>query len=372
MPRYRRLRTIRTSALSLLAALCIGGVLAALLGYPVVNGYRNLLRYSLGSQAKFGLTLSNAVPLVLTGLSAAIAFASGPINLGQPGQVLMGALAATLGGLYVHLPSFIEIPLLLFLAACAGAAWSGIAALARRRFGMDEFIVTLMLNEIARLFTDWAISSPLQDRDAGSVTTKAIARSGWLPKFGSISSSVIVGLLAVVVTVIVSTRFVVGYEWRMAGQAPLFARLGGVNVERNITSVMLTTGSLAGLAGGVLLMAGPHKFGKGLGGNYGWDGVTIAVVAANVLVGVAAYGLLFSILQTGAIGMEIRSNIPQEFIQMLQAVIVLTTVAARGLLGSTLAAWSAKRIAKQRAGQRPSQGDPNTSHERVASHTPPS
>ncbi len=35
--------------------------------------------------------LKNSVPLILTGLSASVAFASGPVNLGQPGQLLMGA-----------------------------------------------------------------------------------------------------------------------------------------------------------------------------------------------------------------------------------------------------------------------------------------
>jgi general nucleoside transport system permease protein len=346
-----RFQTLRTSAIALIVAFAIGGLLAELFGYSVFDGYRDLAHFSLGSTSKLGLTLSNAVPLVLTGLSAAIAFASGPINLGQPGQVLMGLLAATIIGLYVHLPSVVEIPLLLFVAAASGALWAGIAAFTRRRFGMDEFIVTLMLNEIARLFSDWAIASPLRDPEAGSVTTKAIHATGFLPKVGTMSSSVIVGALAVVASMIVVHRFVVGYEWRMAGQAPLFARLGGVNVNRNVTSVMLTTGALAGLAGGVLLMAGPHKFVKGLSGNYGWDGVTIAVVAANALFGVLIYGLVFSMLQTGAIGMEIRSHIPQEFIQILQAVIVLTTVAARGLLGSTLAARSARRVAKRRVGQ---------------------
>jgi general nucleoside transport system permease protein len=352
MATQNRLASLRTALIALALALFVGGILAAIFGYPAINGYRDLFRYALGTRAKFGLTLSNAVPLILTGLSAAIAFASGSVNLGQPGQVLMGALAATTAGLYVHLPSVFQIPLLLGIAALAGGLWAALAAFARKRFGMDEFIVTLMLNEIARLFTDWAISEPLRDRNAGSVTTKTIDSTGFLPTMGSgsgaVSSSVLVGLVAVVAIITVFSRFVIGYEWRMAGQAPLFARLGGVNVERNITSVMFVTGSLAGLAGAVLLMAGPHRFVKGLGGNYGWDGVTIAVVAANALFGVVLYGLLFSVLQTGAIGMEIRSDIPQEFIQILQAVIVLTTVAMRGFLGSTLAAWSARRLARQR------------------------
>ena len=170
-----------------------------------------------------------------------------------------------------------------------------------------------------------------------------------MPKVGTWNTSILVGLCAFSVAWVVVHRFVDGYEWRMAGQAPLFARLGGVDVDRNVTSVMLFTGGLAGLAGGMLLMAGPHRFVKGLGGNYGWDGVMIAVVAVNAVLGVLLYGLLFSALQTGAIGMEIVADIPAEFIQMLQAAIVLITVAARGVVASTFSAWAAKRTVRRRS-----------------------
>jgi general nucleoside transport system permease protein len=325
-----------SSLLGLVVALLVGLLAARAFGYAALDGYRALGRYSFGSWSKTGITLSNAVPLLLTGLSAAIAFGSGPVNLGQPGQVLMGALFATVGGLSISLPSALQIPLLLALSFLGGAFWAGIAAVFKRRFGMDEFIVTLMLNEIARLFTDWVIGSPLRDKTAGSVTTKAIHSTGFLPKLGVFNVSVLVGSVMLVVSIVVVQHLVVGYEWRMAGKAPLFARLGGVDVDGNFTRVMWFTGGLAGMAGGVLLMSGSHRFLKGLGGNFGWDGVMIAVVAVNALLAVLLYALVFSALQTGAIGMEIRADIPQEFIQILEAMIVLVTVAARGAVEATL------------------------------------
>ena len=340
-------RSARSAVAGLAIALLLGGLLAVALGYPPIAGLRALLHYSLGTGSKRALTVTNAVPLLLTGLSAAIAFASGPVNLGQPGQVLMGALAAVTLGLHLHLPPAVQVPALIAASTLGGAAWAGVAAMARRRLGMDEFIVTLMLNEVARLFCDWVISSPLQDRGAGSVTTRTIDRAGFIPQLGGWSASVAIGAVAVIVAWIVCRRLVVGYEWRMAGQAPLFARLGGVEVDRNYSAALAFSGGFAGLAGGVLLLAGPHRFVKGLGGNYGWDGVMIAVVAVNALLGVVLYGLLFSALQTGAIGMEILADIPAEFIQILQAIIVLVTVAARGALTEALGRRSAGRLARR-------------------------
>ncbi len=336
-------RSWRTAFVGVVTSLALGALLAAALGYPVVDMFSALWRSAVVKPGRFEATLANAVPLLLTGLSAAIAFAAGPVNLGQPGQVLIGALFAVTGGLYLNLPPMLQVPVLLALGGLGGALWAGIAAFTKRRFGMDEFIVTLMLNEIGRLLTDWFVSSPLQDPKAGSVTTRAVNTSGWISRWGSVSF----GLLVVAACGVVMRRFIVGYEWRMMGQAPMFARLGGVRNDVNTTAVMLFTGALAGFAGAILLLAGPHRFVKGLGGNYGWDGVMIAVVAVNALVGCMVYALLFSGLQIGSIGMELAVDVPSEYVQILQAIVVLVTVAVRGFLASSVRSWQARRRARR-------------------------
>ena len=335
-------RSWRTAVVGVAIPLAVGALLAALLGYPVVDMFGALWRSSITKPGKFEATLANGVPLLLTGLSASIAFAAGPVNLGQPGQVLMGALFATVIGLHLHAPAPVMVPVLLAAAGLGGALWAGLAAFTKRRFGMDEFIVTLMLNEIGRLLSDWAISSPLQDPSAGSVTTRALPTGAWVSRWGSVTF----GLVIVLMCALVLHRFVVGYEWRMMGQAPMFARLGGVDTQTNLTAVMLCTGALAGFAGGILLLAGPHRFVKGLGGNFGWDGVMIAVVAVNALLGCVLYALLFSALQTGSIGMELAADVPSEYVQILQAIVVLVTVAVRGFLSSRIRAWRARRRAR--------------------------
>lgn len=336
-------RSWRAALIGVITALALGALLAAVLGYPVVDAFTALWRSSITKPGKLEATMANAVPLLLTGMSAAIAFAAGPVNLGQPGQVLMGALFAVYGGLNLNLPSVLQVPVLLALAGLGGALWAGIAAFTKARFGMDEFIVTLMLNEVGRLLTDWFIASPLQDPSAGSVTTKAVHETGFISRWGSVGF----GLSVAIICALIVHRFVIGYEWRMMGQAPLFARLGGVDTGRNTTTVMLFTGALAGFAGGILLLAGPHRFVKGLGGNYGWDGVMIAVVAVNALLGCVLYALLFSALQTGAIGMELAADVPSEYVQILQAIVVLVTVAVRGVLASQWQVWRARRLARR-------------------------
>ncbi len=345
------MQRILNAALGIVIALLIGAVIMLAQGYNPLASYMALFEFSLGSPYALATTFKNAVPLVLTGLSAAIAFASGPINLGQPGQLLMGALAATIGGLYLDLPPVLLIPTLALLAMLGGALWAGLAALLRQAFGMSEFIVTLMLNIVADYFTLWAITYPFKDATAYSPMTPAIARNAWLPEFGDWNSAVLWMLAAVVLMWFVFKRTRPGYEWRIGGQNSLFARLGGCPVDRNFVTVMLLTGALAGLAGGLLIMGGPHRFLRGLGANYAWDGVMIAIVANNSLPGALFYGLFFSAIQTGALGMELITNVPSEIALVLQGVLVLVIVASREALHQLADRLAARRRAQTSIGR---------------------
>jgi simple sugar transport system permease protein len=340
-------KKVISGLMGILVALIIGALIMLLQGFNPITTYGALFSFSLFGLYPLATTLRNSVPLILTGLSASIAFASGPVNLGQPGQLLMGAMFATVGGLYLHLPALIQIPVLLLLAMLGGALWSGIAAGLRRWFSMDEFITTLMLNMIADFLTYWAISYPLYDLTGFSPMTAQIDKAGWMPEFGEFNTSVIVMLIAFGVVWFIFSRFTAGYEWRMTGQNSIFSRLGGCKIDQNYVMVMLVTGALAGLAGGLVVMAGPHRFLKGLGANYAWDGIMIAVVANNGLIGTLLFGFFFSSLQSGALGMELITAVPGEFIQVLQAVIVLVIVAGRGSLDLLLDRISVQRKTRE-------------------------
>lgn len=339
-------RNLLSGVLGIGVALLLGALIMGLQGYDPLATYGALFSFSLFGLYPLATTLNMAVPLILTGLSASVAFAAGPVNLGQPGQLLMGALLATMVGLAVDLPAILMIPLLLLAALMGGALWAGLAALLRLWFNMSEFITTLMLNMIADFLTLWAITQPLADPAAFSPMTPAISANGWLPEFGPLNSSVIIMLLAFGVIWFVYNHWTAGYEWRMTGQNALFARLGGCAINRNYLAVMLVTGALAGLAGGLVMMAGPHRFLRGLGANYAWDGVMIAVVANNGLTGTLLYGSFFAALQSGALGMELITAVPSEFIQVLQAVIVLVGVAARVYLEVVRDRWQTRRQAQ--------------------------
>jgi general nucleoside transport system permease protein len=342
-------KKILTGVMGIFIALLLGALLMLLQGYNPIETYGALFQFSLFRPGPFATTLKNSVPLILTGLSASIAFASGVVNLGQPGQLLMGALAATLGGIYLDLPAPLMIPVLLLLGMLGGALWAGIAAFLRLAFNMNEFIVTLMLNMIADYFTAWAIAFPFMDKGANSPMTPPVNSSGWIPEVGGVNLSVLIMLIAVAASWFLFNKWRAGYEWRITGQNSLFARLGGCDTNKNFTAVMLVTGALAGLAGCLIILAGPHRFLRGLGANYAWDGIMVAIVANNSIIATLFYGIFFAAIQTGALGMELVTNVPSEISQVLQAVLVLVIVASRGVLETVVDRWDARRRVKEPA-----------------------
>jgi len=341
-------RKIIVNVVGVLLAFLLGALVMLAQGYNPLETYLRLFEYSLAPR-KITYTLSNSVPLVLTGLSASVAFASGPVNLGQPGQLLMGALFAAVGGMYIDLPPVLMVPALLLLAMTGGALWSGVAALLKYWFNMSEFITTLMLNMIADYFTYWAITYPFFEKNANHPQTPLVNRNGWMPEWGSFNSSILVMLLAVGIIWFIMNRTTAGYEWRLSGKNSLFTRLGGVNIDRNYILVMLLTGALAGLAGGLVVTAGPHRFIKDIGANYAWDGVMIAMVSNTGVILTLLFGFFFGTLQTGAVGMELITAVPKELIQVLQAVIVLIVVSGRGYFETLFDKLEARRRMKERA-----------------------
>lgn len=342
-------RKILINVAGVLIAVLLGAVTMIVQGYNPLETYGALFNYSLGNGYSLATTLRNSVPLILTGLSASIAFASGPVNLGQPGQLVMGALLATIGGLYLDLPPMLLVPVLIILSMLGGALWSGIAALLKGLFNMSEFITTLMLNFVADYFTYWAITHPFFEKGALNPQTPMINRNGWMPEFGDFNTNVVVMFLAFLVAWFIFNRTTSGYEWRISGQNSLFARLGGVKVDKNYYLVMLLTGALAGLAGGLIIMSGPHRFIKGLGANYAWDGIMVAMVANNGIIATLLYGIFFGILQTGSLGMELITAVPSELITVLQAVIVLIVVAGRGSFEILAGKLAARKKMKERS-----------------------
>ena len=96
---------IRLSLFSLVLALVLFGLTIRLTGRDPLVVYWSILTGSFGSTKSFLNVLAYMLPLIMTGLGAAVAFQSGVFNIGGEGQVLVGGLASVIVGLTVPLPA---------------------------------------------------------------------------------------------------------------------------------------------------------------------------------------------------------------------------------------------------------------------------
>lgn len=96
---------IRLSLFSLVLALVLFGLTICATGREPFSVYWSILAGSFGSTKSFLNVLAYTLPLIMTGLGAAVAFQSGVFNIGGEGQVLVGGLAAVIVGLTIPLPA---------------------------------------------------------------------------------------------------------------------------------------------------------------------------------------------------------------------------------------------------------------------------
>ena len=115
------------SILSLLIAIVISGVIMAVCGYNPIEAFGAILAGSFGSQRAIVQTLTQATPLIFTGLAFAFAKKASLINLGAEGQLYMGALAsAAVGMLDLGLPMALHLPLAVAAGMAAGGLYAGL------------------------------------------------------------------------------------------------------------------------------------------------------------------------------------------------------------------------------------------------------
>src|SRR3954469_17242670 len=148
-----------------------------------------LISGSIGSTFALQGTLLKSIPLLLTGLSVAIAFRAGVWNIGGEGQFLVGALGAFLGARYGMLAA-------LAASLIAGALWASIATAMRLWRNAPEVLTTILLNFIAIHLLGYAVNGPLQEAN-GKYPQSDVA-SASLPAIGELHAGIVIAIIAAI------------------------------------------------------------------------------------------------------------------------------------------------------------------------------
>jgi ABC-type uncharacterized transport system permease subunit len=300
----------------------------------VWTAYKALFESSLGSRRAISETLMEMTPLLLTGLSVALAFRAGLFNIGGEGQVLAGSTAAVWVGFTFDLPMVVHLPLALVAGFLAGALWGSIAGVLKARTGAHEVITTIMLNFIALRLLDYLLSTRQFLRTGrNDPISKVIHPSAELPRFADdlrVNFGLLIALAAAYAVWWLLFRSTKGFELRAVGANPSAARYAGISVGGTWILAMFLAGGLAGTAGAVTLLGVRRSLTGGFSG-LGFDAIALALLGRSHPIGVVAAAFLFGVLRAGATGMQAATSTPVDIIVVIQA-LVIAFVAAPALI----------------------------------------
>jgi simple sugar transport system permease protein len=295
-----------------------------------------------GSLRAISETLTAATPLILAGLSVALAFRAGLFNIGGEGQALIGGMFAVWVGFSVTgLPIFVHLPLAIIAGIVGGAIWGFIPGILKAKTGAHEVITTIMLNYIALRLVDFLLKTTMFQREGrNDPVSKNIEASAEYPAFlGGIDSALrvhaglFVALGAAFLIYWLLFRTTIGFEFRAVGANPSAARYAGISVTKVYILVMLIAGALAGTAGAGQVLGVLGRTSPGFTADLGFDAIAVALLGRSNPWGVVAAAILFGGLRAGGQQMQVSASVGIDLISVIQALIIIF-VAAPALISA--------------------------------------
>ena len=335
----------QASALALLLA-PLGAVLFTLLvsallvwwaGAGVAQTYGLLLKGGFGSVFALSETFTRAIPLMLTGLAAAVAFKARLFNIGGEGQLYVGALAAVaVGGLHGGTGFDLPVPLLFVLmllaAALAGALLLLGPALLKARMGVDEVVTTLLLNFVVLLLVSLMLDGPMKDPTAmgwpQSVALMGELELSKLVEQTRVHSGLLIGATLAVSVWVLMKYTVLGFDIRAVGANARAAAFAGVPITRTVVLVAMLSGALAGLAGAIEVAGRTSYLTLDMSPGYGYSGIVIAMLAGLHPLGVVAASVFVAGVLVGADSMSRAIGVPTYIADVIVAASLISVLVA--------------------------------------------
>ena len=270
-----------------------------------------------------GNMLFRATPLIMTGLSVAVAFKTGLFNIGAPGQYLMGTLASlciALGIPSSSVPAGVIWVLALLGGMLAGALWGAIPGLLKALLNINEVLACIMTNWIAANLVTWMFDisnfkNMVENTKSGYIY-KTTYNGVATPKLGldklfpgsQINAGILLAILLAIVVYIIMQKTTFGYQLKACGSNRHAARYAGIPDKRNIVLSMAIAGALAGTGAALYWLSGNTEF---YWTTYqslpavGFNGIPVALLAINNPIGVIFAGIFMAMLDI--VGMQLTN-----------------------------------------------------------------
>ena len=261
-----------------------------------------------------GDTLFRATPLIMTGLSVAVAFKTGLFNIGAAGQYLMGTMTALVIALSIPTsacPAWLVWILAFVGAAIAGAIWGAIPGMVKAFFNINEVIACIMTNWIAANLVSWFFDGSrycnVEEYGKTGYLYKSSFNGVATTKLGldkifagsQVNGGIVIAIIIAIVIYIIMNKTTLGYQLKACGANRHAARYAGINDKRNIVLSMAISGSLAAMGAALYFLAGNTEFAWSTYQSLpaeGFNGIPVALLALNNPIAVVFSGAFMAML----------------------------------------------------------------------------
>ncbi|HHX60239.1 MAG TPA: ABC transporter permease [Epulopiscium sp.] len=296
------------------------------------GGFMAILTAGLTNGPKgIGQVLYFATPIMLTGLSVGFAFKTGLFNIGASGQFIMGAFAGIYVAVAVKPMGSGHWIIALLASFVAGALWALIPGLLKAYYNVHEVISSIMMNYIGMYLVNYLVGNSSVLFDQKRNQSLPVPESSQIPKFGldkifagsSINSGIIIAIIAVLIMHIILNKTTFGYELKAVGFNRDASKYAGINEKKSIIYSMLIAGALAGLAGGLLYLAGSGKHIEIVDviAAEGFTGISVALLGLSNPIGILFSALFIAYIMQGGFYLQLYNFSPQ-VIEIIIAVII--------------------------------------------------
>jgi len=319
----------------LVLAFGVGSLLLFLSGTNPILAFGSSLSDTLSSSNGVSEIFVNATPLILTGLTVALSFKGGFLNLGGEGQFYAGAISSVVPALTLNLPSVILIPVLVLAGFVGGMLWVLVPAVLRLKLGASEVFTTLMFNFLMLSLESYLILGPL--KASGIVTyprTDFIPDAAKLPRFDGtrLSAGLVFAVLAALLSYVLLFKTVFGYRMRAIGANPRASRYAGINLSRTLMIVALLSGGLAGIAGMIQVTAIHYAVQDSISPfpiGWGFLGFWVALIAKSHPLWIIPSAFFLGALIVMGEYLQVDTGAPSGIILAIEGVIILSIIAAQ-------------------------------------------
>ncbi|MCV2869445.1 ABC transporter permease [Defluviimonas sp. WL0002] len=333
-PNPSRFWLYATPILAVFLTMVAGGLLFAMLGKNPIAVIKTIFWDPLFGEFAFylrGQLLVKAGPLILIAIGLSLGFRAGIWNIGAEGQYIMGAICgAGVGLAFYPTESRLIFPAMILAGALGGCAWAMIPAILKTRFNTNEILVSLMLVYVADTILAKASTGFLRNPEGAGFPG---SRSFSVSSFPAASNPELIagtglhwgGVFALAMGVaayILLQRHILGFQIKLAGQAPRAARFHGVKPERLILLCMGLSGALAGLAGMFEVTGPAGKISIDFNVGYGFTAIIVAFLGRLNPLGIVLAGFIMALTYVGGEMAATNLGLPSAAIQVFQGMLL--------------------------------------------------